>query len=224
MKKIWLILVLSSLALFLAACSQSDISSDPAMYDKENYIGAADIESYMTDEYGIVREEMSAFKIEGDKAYMNGYISADTIRQIKKLLKDYSEVKTIVMQDVSGSLDDVSNLEASRLVREAGLNTIVPVDGHVASGGTDFFCAGVVRTADEGAKVGVHSWAGDGVENAALLAKDHKDHKKYIDYYSEMSMPDPSGFYFFTINAAKADGMHYMSQEELLKYGLVSSK
>ena len=215
MKRVLLMLFTCILTMSLISCGDAD------KYDKENYIGAADVEKYVKD-MGITREEMSSFTIDGDKAYMNGDISKDTIRQIKKLIKDYPNVKTIVMQYVGGSVDDVSNLKASRLVREAGLNTHVPKDGLIASGGTDFFCAGVNRTTEEGAQIGVHSWAGDDITNAAELPREDPSHQKYIDYYKEMEMPDPEGFYFFTINAAVADDMHFMTVEELQTYGLVT--
>lgn len=195
--------------------------SQPDKYDEPGFIGASDLQKLFAIQVGVTREEMSEFLINEDIAYMSGYISKDTIRQVKKLIKEYPEVTTIHMVDVGGSVDDVSNLEASRLVREAGLNTFVARDGHIASGGTDFFCAGVKRTAEEGAKIGVHSWASGKVSNAALLPKNDPEHKKYIDYYREMAMPDPEGFYFFTINAAEADGMHYMTYDEMLVYGLI---
>lgn len=191
-------------------------------YDRNNYIGSADISIAKKVIMGVTREDMSAFTIDGESAYMSGYISSDTIRQVKKLIGDYPRVKTINMKDVGGSIDDISNLEASRLVRQAGLNTHLDKDGHVASGGTDFFCAGVKRTAEEGAKVGIHSWAGVGVDNAALLPEDHVEHQKYIDYYTEMGMGSAKAFYFYTINAATADDIYYMTTEELIEYELVN--
>lgn len=215
MKRVLLMFFISILTVSLISCDDAD------KYDKENYIGAADVDRYI-EEMGITREEMSSFTIDGDKAYMNGDISSDTVRQVKKLIETYPDVKTIVMEYVGGSVDDESNLIASRLVREAGLNTYVAKNGFIASGGTDFFCAGVERTVEEGAQIGVHSWAGDDVSNAAELPKDDPSHQKYIDYYKEMAMPDPEGFYFFTINAAVADDMYYMTTEELKTYGLVT--
>jgi len=222
MKK-YIIAVLMILMLVVASgCSDGEAYTEPDKYDAENYIGAADVPSYLADEVDITREEMSNFTIEGEKAIMSGVISEDTIRQVKKLIAEYPAVKTIVMKNVEGSVDDVSNLEASRLVRTAGIDTYVPSDGFIASGGTDFFCAGVKRTVEEGAQVGVHSWADDKVNNAALLPKDSEEHKKYIDYYEEMKMPDPEGFYFFTIKAAVASDMYYMTMDELATYGLIS--
>lgn len=220
-KRLMGILLLFILA-FACACSGGNDYVDADKYDKENYIGAADVPDYLADEIGVTREDMSSFTIVKDKAFMKGDISQDTIRQVKKLVKDYPDVKTIVMEYVGGSVDDVSNLEASRIIRNAGLNTLVASDGFIASGGTDFFCAGVIRTVEEGAQVGVHSWAGGNISNAALLPKDSEDHKKYIDYYKEMNMPDPEGFYFFTVNAADASDMYYMTMEELGQFGLTS--
>lgn len=225
MKKLKLAFILLALSsLFLVGCSHPEEAETvaPDYYDKENYIGAAPVSSEYTEEIDITREEMSVFTIEGTTAHMSGVISKDTIRQVKKLIKNYPNVTLINMVNVDGSIDDDANLIASRLIREAGLNSHVAKDGHIASGGTDFFCSGLQRTVEEGAKIGVHSWAGDGVNNAALLPKDDPEHRKYIDYYKEMAMPDPEGFYFFTIRAAEADGMHYMSRAELIQYGLIA--
>ncbi len=222
MKKYILTVLMILMLVVASGCSGGEAYRDPDKYDVENYIGAADVPSYLVDEVGITREEMSNFTIDGDKAIMSGVISEDTIRQVKKLIAEYPAVKTIVMKNVEGSVDDVSNLEASRLIRTAGIDTYVPSGGFIASGGTDFFCAGVKRTVEEGAKVGVHSWADDKVNNAALLSKDSEEHKKYIAYYEEMKMPNPEGFYFFTIEAAVADDMYYMTMDELATYGLIS--
>lgn len=165
-------------------------------------------------------EEKVSFKVVEDKAIMTGVIDRSAIKAVEDLIANHPEVKTIVMKNVPGSMDDESNLIASRLVRKAGLNTFVPADGMIASGGTDFFCAGVKRTIEDGAEIGVHSWAGDGVSNANKLPKDHPEHQKYIDYYNEMEIPE--AFYWFTIKAAPAESIHNMSRTELVEYKLVA--
>lgn len=125
-----------------------------------------------------VGSEYAKFQVQGDTAVMTGVITTRTVDDVKDLLRDNPGLKTIVMKDVPGSADDLANLEASRLIRKHGLDTHVPSDGMIASGGTDFFCAGVNRTIEEGAEVGVHSWAGDGVEDASILPIDHPEHQK----------------------------------------------
>ncbi|WDV46347.1 hypothetical protein PV797_01305 [Clostridiaceae bacterium M8S5] len=170
--------------------------------------------------YYDMTEGLADFNVKGDKAIMKGLISKRTIKRVKDLIKEHPEVKTIVMEDVPGSIDDVSNLKASRLIRGAGLNTKVPEGGFIASGGVDFFCAGVKRTANENSEIGVHSWASEEVKNANELPKDHPEHQKYLDYYKEMGID--SDFYWFTIKSAPADSMHNMTQEERIKYGLLN--
>lgn len=166
--------------------------------------------------------EYAKFKVDGDNLIMNGIIYSETPKDIKKILIDNPNVKNIIMENVPGSIDDIANLEASRIVRKYGLNTYVPSYGMIASGGTDFFCAGVERKIDDGAEIGVHSWAGDGVKDASNLPKDHPEHEKYIDYYKEMGIPED--FYWFTIQAANANEIYIMSKEELTKYKLIQAK
>ena len=76
-------------------------------------------------------------------------------------------------------------LQAARLVRSYGLNTVVLADSLIASGGVDFFLAGVERTIEPGAKLGVHTWGGDGFSGAEL-PRDDPEHNCYLAYYSEM--------------------------------------
>lgn len=151
--------------------------------------------------------------------YMNGVINSDTLTVIKKLFADYPDVNTLVMQNVPGSMDDEINLLASREIRKQGIATHIPADGMVASGGTDMFLAGAVRTIEAGAKLGVHAWATD--ENEATdYPKNHQEHVKYLQYYQEMGIP--SDFYWYTIEAASADDIHWMTENEITKYGVLT--
>ena len=85
----------------------------------------------------------------------------------------------------------------------------------IASGGTDFFLAGKHREVAEGAKIGVHSWAG-GTKAATDLPKRHKAHKKYLNYYNQVNIPED--FYWYTLDAAPAESIHNMTEEEIMKY------
>lgn len=160
-----------------------------------------------------------SFEIEGDKAIMRGTIGVSTPYRVMELVFFHPEVKTIVMTDVPGSVDDDSSLRASRMVRAHGLNTHVPSDGEVASGGTDFFQAGVQRTCGKGALFGVHSWSEFGAEGTDY-PRDSEEHKMYLDYCDEMGIPQ--SFYWYTLEVAPATDIHYMSEEELAKYGLLT--
>lgn len=155
------------------------------------------------------------FEVKGTIAYMNGTISSSTPAAVLELVFKHPEVKTIEMLNVPGSIDDVANLRASLYVHKFGLNTRINSKSVIASGGTDFFLAGKKRTIEEGAKIGVHSWAG-GATAATDLPKTDEAHKKYLDYYTKINIP--TAFYWYTLKAAPANNIHNMTEEEIEKY------
>jgi hypothetical protein len=91
----------------------------------------------------------------------------------------------------------------------------------VASGGTDFFLAGRERTVVNGAMIGVHSWGG-GPKAATELPKKHRAHKKYLEYYRAIDIPEE--FYWYTLDAAPASDIHFMTEEEIIKYKIRTKK
>lgn len=154
-----------------------------------------------------------------DTIYMKGVIYSNTLDDIQEVLEANPDITTLVMEDVPGSIDDEINLMASLEIRKHNINTYIPKDGMVASGGTDMFLAGKKRAVHFTARLGVHSWAG--IDSVALdYPRNHIEHKKYLDYYSEMDIP--TDFYWYTLEAASADDIHWMSPEEIKKYEIVT--
>lgn len=161
------------------------------------------------------------FTIQDNQALMWGVIDSTTPDRVEELINNYPQVDMIVMQQVDGSADDEANVEAARLVRRHGFKTHVPADGEIASGGVDFFLAGVERTVADGARLGVHSWAdGDGTTGADV-PRDDPQHSLYLDYYAEMGIP--AEFYWFTLQAAPAESIHWMTAAEIATYRFVTS-
>lgn len=152
------------------------------------------------------------FRVEGDIAFMTGCITASTPARVLELVYEHPNVKTIEMIHVPGSIDDVSNLRAALYVHHFGLNTRLNERSIIASGGTDFFLAGKEREVAKGAKIGVHSWSG-GSKPATELPKNDKSHKKYLDYYRIVNIP--AEFYWYTLEAAPANDIHWMTEEEM---------
>ncbi len=155
-------LVICAFALALAGCGSSNSGSS-------NDNGAEDFDPVK-------------FEVSGNTLVMNGVIDSDVKSRLTSALDANPDVTSIVMQNVEGSADDDANLDAARLVRERQLDTLVPSDGLVASGGTDFFLSGVNRIAQQGAKIGVHSWSGGGIDKPNDLPKDHIEHQKSCPY------------------------------------------
>ena len=168
--------------------------------------------------------EAATFEIEGETAFMYGVIDHTTPAVVQALVDDHPEVTRIVMVDVPGSDDDPANLEASRLVREHGLTTVVSSNGVIASGGVDFFTAGKYRVVEPCGKLGVHSWDEDGPDGSIIFGnevpRDHEIHAMFLEFYREMDIPED--FYWFTLEAAPSKRIHWMSDEEIVLYGLVT--
>jgi hypothetical protein len=161
------------------------------------------------------------FVVADTVATVSGVIDASTPSRILRLLLDHPEVTTLRMVDCGGSIDDEAMVTAARLVREHGLATHVPATGMVASGATDLFLAGLHRSAEAGARFGVHSWDdGDGSAGTDL-PRDDPAHTLYIEYYSEMGIP-AEVFYWFTMEAAPPDGIHWMTDEELERFNFLT--
>lgn len=149
-----------------------------------------------------------------------GEIGSDTPDLIADMLDDHPEITRLVLAYVPGSMDDAANLEAARMIRDAGLTTVVPKGGLVASGGTDLFLSGASRILGPGACVGVHSWAAGEGFTARDLARDDAEHDLYLDYYVEMQI-DPD-FYWFTLDAAPAESIHWMTRDELAQFNMAT--
>ncbi|MFG0319801.1 MAG: EF-hand domain-containing protein [Planctomycetota bacterium JB042] len=161
----------------------------------------------------------ATFEVDGDVAVVAGTLDASTPSRVLRLLLEHPEVRTLELRWISGTVDDAANLWVMREVRRRGLVTRVPKGGMVASGGTDLLLAGVRRTVEPGARVGVHSWDGGSIEGRAL-PRDHEDHEEYLAICRELGVPE--AYYWFTLEAAPAEEMHWATREELVRYGIVT--
>ncbi|WP_216599656.1 hypothetical protein [Vibrio sp. 03-59-1] len=160
-----------------------------------------------------------SFTVEGDIAKVTGVVCDGTPSAFSKMLAANSNIKTLSLINIDGSADDDANLQLGRLIRQSGVTTSIGKTGHVASGGTDLFLAGTKRRLVEGARVGVHSWS-DGVNDGGTFPTSSPVHKPYLDYYQEMGIP--ASFYWFTLNVAASDEMHYMTSNEIEQYQLIT--
>ena len=199
-KKIFSTLVLM---LFLVSCSSDDAISNQVNTNQRTF--------------GI-------FKVQwGDTiALMNGTIGSNTLTNFDQMMATFPNIRTIQMKEVPGSSDDDTNLKVALKVYQKGIKTHLLDNGMIASGGTDFFLAGVQRTLGNNVKIGVHSWS-DGTNDATSFPVGHSNHQPYIDYYVnvgyELSLA--KNFYYYTINAAPASGIHWMTASEINTYKFV---
>ncbi len=159
-----------------------------------------------------------------DRVDMEGVIDGQSPAHFAALLARNPGIKTLVMHDCPGSEDDDANLALARMVRKAGIDTVLPADGSIRSGAVELFLAGKHRRAAAGAEIGVHSWIDEEGRQATDFAPTAPVHSAYIRYYVDMGMkPDQAhAFYDFTNHAAPASGVHFMTAAEVREYGLLT--
>jgi len=155
---------------------------------------------------------------------MNGVISSSSLKNFKNLEADFPNVNKINIKNCDGSEDDRINLQLSEKVHQKGINIHLMDNGLIASGGVDFFLAGIQRTKGANTMIGVHSWSdGNGTE-ATDFPVGHANHLPYINYYVSVGFTQQQAedFYYFTINAAPANDIHYMTDAEIKQYNIVT--
>ncbi len=159
------------------------------------------------------------YEVDGDAVVLEGAVNGRAVGQFSDLLEAHPEIDTIVLRNVTGSIDDEATFEIARVIRARGLATVVPEGGRAESGGVDLFIAGVERHLGEGALLGVHEWQGF-TATATDFEPDAPEHQPYLAFYTEMLGSD--AFYWFTIRAAPPDGMHHLDRAEIERFGIVT--
>lgn len=160
--------------------------------------------------------------IDENTVEMNGDINSSTLNSFNDLIAMYPSINKINMLEVPGSVDDEINLLVSKKVYDQNIATHLTDNGLIASGGVDFFLAGATRTKGSNTMIGVHSWS-DGTNEATDFPQGNMEHQPYIDYYTSIgfTLSEAEAFYYFTINAASASAIHYMTEQEIAEYNVL---
>ncbi|MGB0522653.1 MAG: hypothetical protein ACPGJS_06820 [Flammeovirgaceae bacterium] len=199
-RQYFLLAVFLSTSLFLSSCDDDSATPNPAPAGFGIFA--------QQDEFTVV---------------MNGVIGSNTPQHWDNYIAAHPNTNKIIMKDCPGSMNDVANLEAARKVRTQNVTIHLPSDAVIASGAVDFYLAGTTRTRDAGSLLGVHSWS-DGSNEATDFPVGHANHLPYINYYKEMgfTQQEAEDFYYFTINAAPAADVHWMTDAEIAQYKLLN--
>lgn len=176
------------------------------------------------DKGGIDAGDYGIFFFETEETVIiDGLIDSDIPEYWDNYIAAYPNTNQMIMKDCPGSIDDIANWEAGRKIYAQDIAIHLPADAVIASGAVDLFLSGTTRTREAGSQIGVHAWA-DGNDNEATdYPVGHDEHQGAIDYYIDMgfSQQEAENFYYFTINAASADDIHWMTDEEIELYKLL---
>ena len=158
-------------------------------------------------------------EVRGEVLALNGIINTRALGDFRELMAENPHIRMVQLEDLQGSLDDISVVDMGYEIRDRGLATRMISTSKVYSGGVDLFLAGVDRQITPGAEVGVHEWESN-LGRARDYPRNHRQHEPTRSYIEDMLGSD--AFYWFTLEAAPFDSVHLMSRAELLRYGVVT--
>ncbi|MEW2913354.1 alpha/beta hydrolase [Leisingera sp. JC11] len=166
----------------------------------------------------IRQAQAASFELRGQDILVNGTVNDKSLRRFRAFMAKHPDAQRLVLMDMPGSDDDETNLKIGHMVRDLGLDTHVTARSEIFSGAVELFLAGSERTMEAGAVLGVHAWEGDGT--ADEYPRWHPEHAPYVAYTTRML--GSAEFYWFTVHAAPASGMHVMTEAEIERYGLLT--
>ena len=161
--------------------------------------------------------EIPKIDIVDGKAHINGILGKTFYKRFKKFVEENPDIKDCVLENIPGSANDEWNVKACLLLHENGMNTELLSHSEIASGGVDLFISGNNRVIAEGARIGVHSWD-DGKKDGSEYPRDSEEHEIFLDFFEQIEMD--AAFYWFTVRAASADSIHWMTKDEIIEYKL----
>jgi hypothetical protein len=163
--------------------------------------------------------DRTAMEVRGSQLWLNGEITSRTPANFEAVIAANPQIVTVVQGMMPGSLDDQAVLRMGYFLRGRGLDTHLTAQSEIYSGAVDLFLAGVRRTAQNGAVIGVHSWA-DGFGEGSSYPRDAAEHQANAQYTRDMLGND--ALYWFTLQAAPSDGIHEMTRGELARFGVLT--
>ncbi len=161
-----------------------------------------------------------SFELDGNSLIAEGVIDERALEAFRYALSENPDVTTLVLWWVPGSADDDANLQLGRIVNSMGLETVVPRGGLVASGGTDLFLAGATRRIEPDACIGVHAWGDMEYGSGRNAPRDAPIHRSYLRFYDDIGID--AAFYWFTLDAADVEGMHWMTPAEQDRFAMTT--
>lgn len=154
--------------------------------------------------------------LDDTRAALVGVTDARSPAQFAAMLARFPQITQIEFIDCPGTYDDRANLAVGRMIRAAGLATVVPEGGSVRSGAVELFLAGASLDIADGAEFAVHAWMDDRGFSANDYAADSPEHAKYLGYYAEMGMQPVAAARFYAMtNSVPFEDALWLSGAEM---------
>ena len=165
-----------------------------------------------------------------ENLYLLGTFDDYTADRVIKILKRNSLITRIVLTANGGSIDDRETLRLGRYIRSHGLDTHLITGGVATSGGVSLLLAGKNRSVGKNTFLGVHAWnqCSRNEENelnckqATDFNRQSDEHDLHRNYTIKMLGNDT--FYWFSIESAPHNSIHWLSTEERIKFKVINAE
>lgn len=111
----------------------------------------------------------------------------------------FPQIDTLEFVEAPGTHDDRANLALGRTIRARGIATRAGEGGSIRSGAVELFLAGATREIAPGSEFAVHGWLDDWGRGAEDYPADAAEHRRYLDYYTEMGMEEAQARRFYAM-------------------------
>lgn len=145
------------------------------------------------------------FFVANERLVIRGEVIGRTPAAFVEVLNQNPLVTTLVLQDMSGKHNAAAVQAMGYEVRRRGLSTGLQSDSAIHGGAVYLFLSGVQRSTVSGAEIGVGPPEADA------------DERKYLN-----DMLGSDRFYEFVLQASPSDGIHVMTKNEVMQYGLLT--
>lgn len=157
--------------------------------------------------------------LDASTAALVGITDYHSPAQFAALLDAFPQIAMLEFVEAPGTHDDIANLQLGRMIRRHGIATSSPEGGSVRSGAVELFLAGVTRELDERSEFAVHGWLDDRGLGAQDYPAHAPEHRRYIDYYTEMGMEleQARAFYAMT-NSVPFESARWLTGSEMREW------
>lgn len=161
--------------------------------------------------------------LDGSRAALVAETDSYSPADFQKMLRVFPGIRMLEMPDCPGTVDDHANLRLGRMIRAAGITTLVPEHGSVRSGAVELFLAGASRSAAPDAEFVVHSWIDDDGREPDDFAASDPVNRAYLDYYREMGLgPDKASAFYALTNSVPNDQVLTLGTADLAQYAALN--
>ena len=134
----------------------------------------------------------------------------------RALMAQFPQIERLEFVEAPGTHDDIANLELGRMIRTSGIATVAPAGGSIRSGAVELFLAGTERHIDGASEFAVHGWLDDRGMGAEDYAANAPEHRRYLDYYTEMGMQAEQARAFYDMtNSVPFESALWLTGEEM---------